>query len=140
MPKNRDGLENNNDWATPKWLYKELDEIFGFDFDPCPLNAQFDGLADDCQWGMRNFINPPYDRINKPKFIQRAFVEWMGNSATCVILIPSATGTKQFHDLIIWECDLINTYSVENVLAIKEKGILFFEGRLSFEGYNSKGI
>ena len=37
---NRDGLLNNDHWATPDYLYKKLDD----DFDPCPLNAEFDGL------------------------------------------------------------------------------------------------
>jgi len=26
-------------WATPKWLYDELDKEFHFDFDPCPLGG-----------------------------------------------------------------------------------------------------
>ena len=47
-----------------------------------------------------NFINPPYNRIDKPKFIQKAFDEWT-KGKTCVLLIPAATGTKQFHDLIL---------------------------------------
>ena len=36
-------------WATPKWLYEELDKEFHFDFDPCPLNEKpdFDGLSVD---------------------------------------------------------------------------------------------
>jgi len=50
--KNRDGSENNDDWATPKKLYDELNNEFNFDFDPCPLNAKFDGLA--CEWGIRS--------------------------------------------------------------------------------------
>ena len=38
-------------WLTPPDLYKELDEIHGFDFDPCPypLPEGFDGLT--CDWG-----------------------------------------------------------------------------------------
>lgn len=43
--KNRDGLINNNNWKTPDYLYKELNDEFNFDFDPCPLNADFDGLS-----------------------------------------------------------------------------------------------
>lgn len=140
MSKNRDGLENSNDWATPKWLYKELDSVFHFDFDPCPLNATFDGLSDDCEWGSSNFINPPYDRINKPKFIARAIREWVLNMSINVILVPSATGPRQFHKELLPYCDLKDTYSLDNLYAIKQKGILFFEGRLAFEGYNTKGV
>jgi site-specific DNA-methyltransferase (adenine-specific) len=71
---NRDGLPNSDNWETPEWLYNKLNKEFNFDFDPCPLNAAFDGLK--IEWGKSNFINPPYNRIDKPKFIQKAFEEW----------------------------------------------------------------
>ena len=41
--KNRN-LNNHDNWATPKELYDQLHEEFRFDFDPCPLYADFDGL------------------------------------------------------------------------------------------------
>jgi len=47
--KNRDGLVTSDHWETPKWLYEKLNDEFGFDFDPCPLNADFDGLK--VEWG-----------------------------------------------------------------------------------------
>ena len=118
---NRDGLENSNDWATPKWLYDQLNKEFNFDFDPCPLNSKFDGLDINTKWGLSNFINPPYDRVNKPLFIQRAFEEWK-KGKTCVLLIPVATSTKQFHDLIYPHAE-----------------IRFLKGRVAFEGFNTKG-
>jgi len=117
--KGRDGLQASDDWATPKALYKQLDDEFHFDFDPCPLHATFDGLS--VEWGKVNFINPPYNRIDKPKFIQKAYDEWR-NGKTCVLLIPAATGTKQFHDLIYPHAE-----------------IRFVRGRVAFEGYNTKG-
>ena len=46
---NRDGLENSDHWATPEWLYEQLNSEFNFDFDPCPINATFDGLK--LEWG-----------------------------------------------------------------------------------------
>lgn len=143
--KNRDGLENNNDWETPDWLYKKLDDEFHFDFDPCPLKARFDGLA--IEWGNRNYINPPYSRTEKvckpncgkktckergyhnathkagkEDFIQKAYEEWR-KGKTCVLLIPAATGTKQFHDIMLPNAE-----------------IRFLRGRVSFKGYNSKGV
>jgi site-specific DNA-methyltransferase (adenine-specific) len=95
--KNRDGSETIDDWQTPSWLYDQLNAEFNFDFDPCPNNPTFDGLS--VKWGKSNFINPPYNRKDKPKFIQKAFDEWKKGN-TCVLLIPAATGTKQFHNLI----------------------------------------
>jgi len=94
----RSGAEDSNHWQTPQWLYDELDAEFHFDFDPCPNYATFDGLA--VEWGQSNFVNPPYDRVNKPKFIKKAFDEWK-KGKTVVMLIPSATGTAQFHDVIL---------------------------------------
>lgn len=119
MNKNRDGLVNSDNWATPRWLYDKLNDEFNFDFDPCPLHADFDGL--EIEWGQSNFINPPYNRFDKPKFIQKAFYEW-NKGKTCVLLIPSATGTKQFHELILPNAE-----------------IRFLKGRVAFEGYNTKG-
>ncbi len=118
--KNRDGLINSDHWATPDWLYEKLNKEFNFDFDPCPLHADFDGLK--IKWGHCNFVNPPYNRVDKPKFIQKAYDEWR-NGNTSVLLIPSATGTKQFHELILPNAE-----------------IRFIKGRIAFKGYNTKGI
>ena len=115
----RDGNEASNHWETPEWLYNKLNKEFNFDFDPCPLHSTFDGLT--TEWGKSNYINPPYDRILKPKFIQKAFDEWQ-KGKTCVLLIPSATGTKQFHELILPHAE-----------------IRFLKGRIAFKGYNTKG-
>lgn len=118
--RNRDGLENSDHWETPRNLYEKLDSEFHFDFDPCPLNATFNGL--EIEWGKSNFVNPPYNRVDKPKFIQKAYEEWC-KGKTCVLLIPSATGTMQFHNLILPNAE-----------------IRFLQGRIAFAGYNSRGI
>lgn len=118
--RNRDGLQTSDHWATPANLYKKLNDEFHFDFDPCPLHADFDGLQ--IEWGNVNFINPPYNRVDKPKFIQKAFDEWR-KGKTCVLLIPAATGTKQFHDLILPHAE-----------------VRFIRGRVAFAGYNTKGV
>ena len=78
-------------WATPKWLYAELDKEFHFDFDPCPLGGGFDGLQ--VPWGQRNYINPPYGRTIG-LWIQKAYE--CGD--LCVMLLPARTDTKWFHD------------------------------------------
>jgi hypothetical protein len=50
-------------WLTPPNLYAELDAEFHFDFDPCPYPVPegFDGLT--CEWGKRNYVNPPFGSI-----------------------------------------------------------------------------
>lgn len=116
--QNRDWLETSDHWATPKWLYDKLDQEFHFDFDPCPLHSTFDWL--EIEWWVSNYVNPPYNRIDKPKFIKKAYEEWK-KGKICVLLIPSATGTNQFHDLILPNAE-----------------VRFLRWRIAFEGYNTK--
>lgn len=50
-------------WITPPDLYSRLNAEFKFDFDPCPwpLPEGFDGLT--CEWGLSNYVNPPFGSI-----------------------------------------------------------------------------
>ena len=58
---------NGNDakhyWITPPEVMRPLQLEFGFDFDPCPYPKPpgFDGLT--CDWGMSNYVNPPFGSI-----------------------------------------------------------------------------
>jgi len=120
--KNRDGLENSNHWATPNWLYKQLDEEFHFNFDPCPLHhdmSKWNGLK--VEWGTSTFCNPPYDRINKPRFIEKAYLEWQ-KGKTIVMLLPASTSTIHFHKYIY-----------------KQAEIRFLQGRIKFAGRRTNG-
>ena len=53
-------INNDDNYATPPELYEELNKRFNFDFDPCPYPKpdNFDGLR--CDWGKRNYVNPPF--------------------------------------------------------------------------------
>ena len=58
------GEDGKHYWLTPPALLAELAAEFGpFDFDPCPypLPEGFDGLT--CEWGQRNYVNPPFGSI-----------------------------------------------------------------------------
>ena len=116
--KNRN-LDNHDNWATPKELYDTLDKEFKFDFDPCPLNSNFDGLV--IEWGKSNFINPPYSRKLKEAFILKAFEE-SKKGKVCVMLLPVSTSTKIFHKIIYPYAE-----------------IRFLKGRVKFEGINTIG-
>lgn len=70
-PKARNN--SGDDWKTPDWFYNQLDKIYHFDFDPCPYQADFDGLK--ISWGKRNFVNPPYSRKLKEAFVRKAVKE-----------------------------------------------------------------
>lgn len=115
-------VRNNSgdDWATPKEFYNKLDSVYHFDFDPCPYQADFDGLA--IEWGGCNFINPPYSRKLKEAFINKALEE-SKKGKTCVLLLPVSTSTKIFHEVI-----LPNAKKIE-----------FLRGRLKFERKDENG-
>lgn len=57
------GSDGKHYWLTPPDLYRQLDEQFCFDFDPCPfpLPDGFDGLT--CEWGQSSYVNPPFGSI-----------------------------------------------------------------------------
>ena len=67
QPDNKFHAGNGDDckhyWLTPPDLYADLDAEFRFDFDPCPFPKpdNFDGLT--CEWGRRNYVNPPFGSI-----------------------------------------------------------------------------
>lgn len=112
-------IDAGDDWATPAYLYGPLNEEFAFDFDPCPLKADFDGL--NLSWGSRNFINPPYSRKLKEAFIRKAVAE-AAQGKLCVMLLPVSTSTAIFHECIYGKAE-----------------IRFLKGRVRFEGVNTKG-
>ena len=117
--KNRN-LKHSDNWATPKDFYDKLNEEFDFDFDPCPLHSDFNGL--DVEWADRNFVNPPYSRKLKEMFVKKA-IEESKKGKLCVMLLPVSTSTKLFHEFIL-------PNSTE---------IRFIKGRLKFSGVNTKG-
>jgi site-specific DNA-methyltransferase (adenine-specific) len=93
-------INNDDNYATPPEFYEELNKRFYFDFDPCPYNEnniEVNGL--NIEWGMSNFINPPYSQKLKEAFIKKG-IEEMKKGKVCVFLIPVSTSTKLFHDYI----------------------------------------
>lgn len=101
------------DWKTPKAFYDKLNEEFQFDFDPCPPNPQFDGLA--IEWGGSTYCNPPYGR-KIGKWIKKAYEESL-KGKTVVMLIPARPDTKMWQDIILPHA----------------KEIRFIRGRLKFD-------
>src|SRR6266487_496801 len=57
------GSDGKHYWLVPPDVYGPLNNEFNFDFDPCPypLPVDFDGLT--CDWGMSNWVNPPFGSI-----------------------------------------------------------------------------
>ena len=102
-------------WATPPDVYAALNAEFDFNFDPCPLDGDKDGLSTlFTEWkGKRVFCNPPYDRGSMMKWLERGL-----EAEIAVFLIPARTDTKWFHDLVLPNA----------------REIRFLKGRLKFGG------
>jgi site-specific DNA-methyltransferase (adenine-specific) len=84
-------------WATPQWLYGELDKEFHFNDDPCPLHSKEDGLTR--RWGTSTFVNPPYGRSIK-YWIAKAWSEsFIGK--TVVMLLPARCDTYWWHEYVM---------------------------------------
>lgn len=112
----------NNDWETPEYIWDFLMGRFfqTQPFDPCPLRADFDGLAMD--WPDHTYVNPPYTpRSAKEAFIRKAFYESQKGKHV-VMLIPASTETKVFHEFIA-------PYAK----------VFLLEKRVKFKGHNTKG-
>jgi len=93
-------INNDNNYATPPDLYHVLDKEHKFDFDPCPFNHDlnlWNGL--EIEWGMRNFVNPPYTLKLKTAFVKKG-IEQMKKGKSSLFLVPVSTSTKLFKELI----------------------------------------
>ena len=114
----------NNDWETPQYIYNFMRRTFfqGMEiFDPCPLKSTFDGLI--CAWGSFNYINPPYSPAKlKESFILKSFEE-SKKGKLCVMLIPSGTETRIFHNIIV-----------------PNAKVFLIKTRVRFKGFNSEGV
>lgn len=112
-PENKFHLGNAADgrhyWLTPSALYTQLNAEFHFDFDPCPhpLPKGFDGLS--CEWGMSNYVNPPFgsiivngERKGPTAWARKALIEWRKGKMVVfvyplqkwVLMLLEATGAR----------------------------------------------
>ena len=109
------------------WLFELLDEEFQFtrDVAASEVNAvimPFWTKADDAlsrSWAEeRVWCNPPYSGGMKEKFARKAYEETEKHCPLVVMLLPSCTDQKWFHELV--RPPRVLTY--------------FIEGRVKFEG------
>lgn len=112
-----------DDWATPDFVYDRLNDVFKFDFDPCPFMHdldEWDGLK--VCWGNSNYVNPPYSQKLKEAFVYSGANEFILGVVSCFVL-PASTSTSLYH----------------NVIKPKAYIVDFVEGRIPFIGINTKG-
>jgi phage N-6-adenine-methyltransferase len=96
-----------DDWATPQLLFNELNNIYNFTLDVAassqnhkteewfgldhPIENRRDGLKK--RWYGNVWCNPPYGRVIQD-WVSKAYA-YQGLS---VLLLPSRTDTRWFHD------------------------------------------
>jgi len=103
----------SHEWATPRWLFAQLDDEFNFTLDPCATDEnatceeyftkEIDGLKQN--WTGMVFCNPPYGRCIG-KWVAKAFEEVKKGGATVVMLLPARTDTKWFHEYIYGQAEI----------------------------------
>ena len=107
-------LSQTDEWATPQWLFDQLDAEFHFDLDPCSTDEnhkceRYFTKADDGlkkSWGgCKVFCNPPYGR-QIGKWVQKANEEAKKPDTIVVLLIPARTDTRWFHDYILGKAEI----------------------------------
>ena len=116
-------------WATPQDFFDKLNDEFHFTLDAAasPNNAKCanyfteeqDGLVQS--WGGHTvWCNPPYCR-KTGLWVKKAYEEHQRTGCTVVMLLPSRTDVRWFHDYILGKAE-----------------IRFIKGRLKFgENKNS---
>lgn len=116
-------------WATPQDFFDKLNDEFHFTLDAAasPDNAKCanyftkeqDGLVQS--WGGHTvWCNPPYCR-KTGLWVKKAYEEHQRTGCTVVMLLPSRTDVRWFHDYILGKAE-----------------IRFIKGRLKFgENKNS---
>ena len=98
-----------DDWATPRWLFAQLDREFHFTLDPCATSANavcsayFTAAADGRlqPWPGRVFCNPPYGRGTEEWFAHAESEIASGRCELAVFLTPARTDTVWFHRYVL---------------------------------------
>ena len=94
-------------YITPDRVFQLIEKNYNLTksqlFDPCPINPKLNGLLID--WKLKNYVNAPYTLL--ADFVNKAVKESEKGNLT-VMLLPSKTDQKWFHDLekfhhsIVW--------------------------------------
>ena len=97
----------SDEWETPDDVFRDLDMEFNFNLDPCASEEnkkcnQFFSLEQNGlnqNWGGQSvFCNPPYSQIYN--WVEKCYTESLKPNTVVVMLIPSRTDTRYFHDFI----------------------------------------
>lgn len=104
---------SSDEWETPSEVYTKLNERFRFTLDPCSTKENHlcdkyytkeeNGLCKSWK-GETVFVNPPYSEIKQ--WVEKCCKEYETNGTTVVMLIPSRTDTRYFHNYIYHKAEI----------------------------------
>lgn len=105
------GAPVNDSVGTADALFSDLDDLFCFHYDPCPLGGlDTPGVPDGLTtpWGLTTFVNPPYSQISG--WLAHAVNNLALYGSRSVFLIPAHVETQYWNDIVtywaseIWFC------------------------------------
>lgn len=108
-------------WLTPQWLMEQLQSEFLFDFDPCPYPKpeDFDGLT--VEWGLSNYVNPPFGAIVYSDGKKRGATAW---ARKCIIEFRKGKRVVMVYPIDKWVLMLLDAGAkVRNLKDIKWEAI-----------------
>lgn len=82
----------SDNWGTPSHIKDRFKDYF----DPCPYDYEIDGLR--IEWKDKNFVNPPFSKL---KEWSKKINEEAKKGKEIVLLMPSRTDTKYFHEYLL---------------------------------------
>lgn len=119
----------SDEWSTPQDFFDKLNTEFNFNIDGAATleNTKCDifftcAESGGVGRGDRIFVNPPYSKL---KLFLELAAKWQRVGATVVMVIPSRTDTRAFHQHV-WD-ETKNSPRAE-------VQIRFIKGRLKFGG------
>ena len=133
-----------NEWATPKYVFDELNDEFNFKLDPCAtkenaktekfFTIEDDGLSQE--WTDTTFMNPPYGREIK-RWVKKAFEESLKGTVV-VCLIPARTDTSYWHEYIFEKACEVRFVKGRIKFGDSKQGAPFPSAVVIFNEHNAK--
>lgn len=104
-------MKDTDNVETPGWLM----QFFDYLHDPCPLNAEFNGLL--IPWKDANYVNPPYSNVMP--WIEKALRERKHYNRGTIMLLRADPSTAWYK--LLMESDVHIAYFNERI-QFKNKG------------------
>lgn len=105
--------------VTPSALLQTLNKVFNFDYDPCPVFPDSDAMKNE--WGMMNYVNPPFKHT--AAFCFRAIEMAKKKGAKSVVICPATVRS-------VWRYELHKTGCVH--------AVIFLRSGIKFDGYEKE--